>query len=677
MRHPFVLALIVSIFLLEACGEQSSPASSTTPSRNASAYQIAQRDYLDDTVAAATGGTYGGLAHIARGVTPPAGSFDHGLQEMDTRSDTADFNLPGLLTLLYRYWDAAALDEPQRQRIEQSVIAFKYWPDELQEVPGTTDAQSLVTWTENHFILFSSGAYLAGQLYPDTVFPASGRTGQQQMAVFRPRIMQWLELRYRSGFSEWLSNVYYNEDMPALLALIELAEDQEIVAKARIVLDLMFADLALNNFRGNFGATHGRTYTHKMNGNRDSTRSAMHLAFGLHSPRPGNMTATMMALSKNYRVPEVLRRIANATDSTAMENRQRMGIKLEEASRWGLDLNDIDDGMTLLTMEPYAHPLFVDLFYDMLNAYQWWDLRDFAPFNDVRTIISDRERRAAIAREFEWDLTRNMRPEVNIYTYRTPHYMLSTAQDWRKGFGGDQSSIWQATLGMEAVAFTTHPGNEEREGPTPNYWTGYGTLPRAAQIKNVGITLYDIETRGGVYYPKQPLYTHAFLPRAKFDETAKEKQWFFARKGDAYLALWSSDPSADWVKNNDSGAHGGADYEIIAKGEKTLWICELGDAQANGDFQSFKDAIHAAKIDADTAALTISYLSPSQGKIDMGWDGPVLHEGQPVQLQDYSRYDNPWSQSAFPGDNISFTYDDTYLKLNFNRASREANAFVE
>ena len=33
--------------------------------------------------------------------------------------------------------------------------------------------------------------------------------------------MKWLELRYKSGFSEWLSNVYYDEDIPGLVALVE------------------------------------------------------------------------------------------------------------------------------------------------------------------------------------------------------------------------------------------------------------------------------------------------------------------------------------------------------------------------------------------------------------------------------------------------------------------------
>ncbi|MEM8547858.1 MAG: hypothetical protein AAGF46_06820 [Pseudomonadota bacterium] len=688
LRQPCALqriqhsALLLAVLVLVACSDSSDgtsdsasasiqPAAPEAPVLEPTVFEEAQLDFVENTISNGSGGTYGGLVHVSEGMAPPEGSFDRALEKMNMRDDTSDFNLPGLMMLLYRYADSEGLDPSKREEIVTEILRFKYWPDELEAVPDTTDVQNMVTWTENHYILFTSGAFLAGQLYPEEVFAASGRTGEEQMAAYRPRILKWLELRYRSGFSEWLSNVYYNEDMPALLALIELADDEEIVEKSKIVLDLMFADLALNHFRGNFGATHGRTYTGKMNGNRDSTRGAMHLAFDLHSQATGNMTATMLALSENYQVPEVLNRIANDVDTPEMENRQRMGIKLEEAAQWGLSLGRFEDGMCFLTMEPYPHPLFIDLFYDMLNAYDWWGHRDFEPFNEYRFILDNPESRAAAAEAFEWDITRNMRPEVNIYTYRTPSYMLSTAQDWRKGFGGDQSSIWQATLGMEAVAFTTHPANENTSGPTPNYWVGYGTLPRAAQIKNVVASLYDVDTRDGLYYSNQPLYTHAFLPRAEFDETLKESGWFFARTGDAYLALWSSDPEANWVPNTDPDEHGGQDYEIIANGEKTVWILELGDADHYGDFAAFRAAIADAAITADVNALTVSYDSPTQGTIDMGWEGPVLNDGVEVQLDGYGRYQNPWSDSAFPAEEISFTHGDSFLHLDFATMRRE------
>tara|TARA_R110002049_G_scaffold130406_11_gene288760 strand:+ start:1805 stop:3883 length:2079 start_codon:yes stop_codon:yes gene_type:complete len=640
---------------------------------DSSAYYQAQQDFIDQAVADGRGGTYGSLIHLAAGLTPPAGGFDRDLERMNAREDTADFALPALVSILAKHGDNPAMDSLQFQLIEDAVINFKYWPDEMLEVPGTTDAKNMVQWTENHYILFASGAYIAGQLYPDRVFPASGRTGREMMEVYESRILRWLELRYKSGFSEWLSNVYYDEDMPALLALIDLADDEELVDKSRIVLDLMMADMALNNFNGSFASTHGRSYIRRMRGGSDSTRGAMNLAFGLHNRHTASTTAIMMAVSEKYVVPAVLQLIATDLSAEGMENRQRMGIRMEEAADWGLDPSNIDDGMLFLTMEPYTHPLFIDTFINMLTTYDLWDLRDFQPFNENRALLEDPIIRAIAAQSYEWDITRNMRPEANLYTYRTPSYMLSTAQDWRKGFGGDQSSIWQATLGMDAVAFTTHPANEKTDGGTPNYWEGSGTLPRAAQIKNVVISLYDVETREGLYVTDQPLYTHAYLPRDRFDEAVKDGNWFFARFGDAYLALWSSDPTADWLPNADSSIGGGGDYDIVAQGEKTIWLCELGDADAYGDFESFKESIRSAPLTADAQKLQISYDSPSQGLIEMAWDGDVLNNGVPAQLDGYGRYENPWSQSGFPADDISFDYGDRHLELNFDAGTRRVN----
>jgi hypothetical protein len=70
--------------------------------------------------------------------------------------------------------------------------------------------------------------------------------------------------------------------------------------------------------------------------------------------------------------------------------------------------------------------------------------------------------------------------------------MLSTAQDYRPGYGGNQHHIWQATLGPNAVCFTTYPANSRRNGSSPNYWTGSGTLPRVAQVEDVVIAVYKV-----------------------------------------------------------------------------------------------------------------------------------------------------------------------------------------
>ena len=670
MKNMAWLALLVFGLVWLGCSTSSIPEAEPT------GYDRRVDAFFDATIESDPRNTYSEIMRVARGVAPDESKIQFDLDRLVRREDTSDFKLPGLLWMLYEYSDSELLSDEILRNAKDTLLQHKFWPDERLNEPGPV-TDSMVYVTENHFILYASSAYLVGQLYPDEVFAASDETGTEKMETFRPRVMRWLELRYKSGFSEWLSNVYYDEDIPGLVALVELAEDEEIRQLAAMVLDVIFADMALNQYRGAFGSTHGRTYEDKMGGSRDNTGSTFKLLFDLNEFGPGNMSSSSLALSTTYQLPRVIYDMAHDVERDGSENRQRMGIKLEEAESWGLDTMRFEDGMTFMTLEAYTHPLTIGLWVDMLNAYGWWEHDDYKLFEPFRDVLENDEIRTAFAVAAEKDITRNMRPEVNIYTYRTRSYMLSTAQDWRKGFGGDQQSIWQATLGMEAVAFTTHPANEDWDGDTPRYWTGYGTMPRAIQVKNVVISLYDVDTEAMLYVPNQPLYTHAFLDKGQFDEAYKEGGWFFARYGDGYLALWASDPDADWEVNDDPDHADLGDHEIIADGEKTIWVCELGSATDYADFDAFKAAILGASLIADAEALTVDYESPSQGRLVLGWDGPLLQDGDTLDVGDYPRYENPYSSSAFPGDVISFELGRQSLRLDFANRTREVSRFLD
>src|SRR5690606_38066356 len=101
---------------------------------------------------------------------------------------------------------------------------------------------------------------LAGERYPDARFLASGRSGREQAAVARTRVERWLRLRFLTGFSEWLSHVYYDADLVGVLALADFAADPALRARAAMVADLLLVDLALHHYRGVFASTHGRSY---------------------------------------------------------------------------------------------------------------------------------------------------------------------------------------------------------------------------------------------------------------------------------------------------------------------------------------------------------------------------------------------------------------------------------
>ncbi len=620
--------------------------------------------YLDLCARNPGNGPYSEAARLAAGGAPHEGLIYDALDFIDRRIDCADFRLHGILRLLYQLGDSPKLSKELLDSARQTVLDFKYWPDE----PGV---DSMCTWSENHHILFAAGGYLAGQLYPDEVFTNSGETGREKMEIHRPRIIRWLDLRFKTGFSEWLSNVYYDEDIAPLVNLVDFCEDDEIVRRATIVLDLLMADMALNSFHGTFGSTHGRSYErHKKWASRESTSTTQKLLFGMGIFSPGNMSATCLALSERYRMPRVIYEIANDLDRPEMLNRQRMGIRLAEAGLWGLRFDDFEDGMVFLSFEGYAHPRVINLFADMLDAYNWWDNSFFEPFKRRRALIRTARRLGllpTLVRLFERDVTRNLREEVNIYTYRTPDYMLSSAQDYRKGYGGDQQHIWQATLGPNAVCFTTHPVRGKVR--SPDYWTGSGNLPRVAQVKNVVIVLYNISTRPGLYVTHGLTFTHAWLPRDQFDEVVERDGWVFARRGDGYLALRSQHPYRWQTEGRED-----KNREMIADGKQNVWICELGRRATDGEFADFVERICRAPI--SFGRLSVSYDSPSQGRLEFGWNGPLRQNGNAIQLGDYPRYDNPYGQADFPPDEITFRHGEHWLKLDRWTLDREASDFI-
>jgi len=288
-----------------------------------------------------------------------------------------------------------------------------------------------------------------------------------------------------------------------------------------------------------------------------------------------------------------------------------------------------------------------------------------------------------LARYLERDICRNTREEVNVYTYKTPDYMLSTAQDYRKGYGGDQQSIWQATLGADAVCFTTHPS--KIEGVTPNYWAGSGLLPRAAQYKNVAIAVYKIERIPALYVPIRHFYTHAWLPKDKFDEVVEKDGWVFARKGAGYLALRSQNPYF-WRENvphdrvkpsgknlsaRDASAYPGPEdegREILADGARNIWVCQMGREADDGTFSAFVEKISAAEI--VFKGMNIRFRSPGNGLIQFGWEKPLSVDGIEFHLKDYDRYDNPFVQADFNSDEVRVTAGERKLALNWKTGER-------
>ncbi|HEU5316528.1 MAG TPA: hypothetical protein VFX49_10485 [Chloroflexota bacterium] len=426
------------------------------------------------------------------------------LASVNERVDCADFTMAALLRILYRYADSPLLSAALKQGIERTVLDFKYWIHE----PGQ---DVMCFWTENHQILFATAELLAGQLFPDRTFTNNGQTGRWHMEHATTAIRHWLGWRLRYGFSEWLSNCYYDEDLLALANLHDFAQDPAVRRGAARTIDLILFDVALHSYRGALGATHGRAYMRDILPAVSPVSAVAQLFWGQGGLTRMSLSAPLLA-SSEYCAPDAIRAVA-LDRPEEVEVRARHSLNVEDAFARGLDPANPEHLLFFWGAQVRHHERVVEhsLAYTPPTHYLYprisaW--RDHFAFH----------RRTGKAYDPDPDASADT--QADVYTYRTPDFQLSCVQDYRPGKVGFQQHIWQATLGGDApddkiVVYSSHPGTEELRG-RPSYWTGNAVLPRAVAYKGLALCFHWVSPQQSRLW-----YTHAFFPWRRFDEAAE------------------------------------------------------------------------------------------------------------------------------------------------------------
>jgi len=667
------------------------------------------------------------VAHLMRArleadYEPPTDSvaldaWDEMFDEIDSLTDTSDFDVLAFLNLLYEADGHAIVAPALYQRIEETLFGFKYW---FKDATPEGKSDDMWYWTENHLCGFHAAEYLAGQRFPDATFTTAGLTGREHQARARELLLEWFDTIRRFGFKEFHSDVYYDVQLRPLLMLAEYAEDEDIRTLAAITADLMLFDLAMHTRGGTFGASRGRTYKKdKLSTLDQNTFAVAKFVFDQTDlDYSGNSRANVLLLAgaTRYRVPQVI--VDVARDDRPFVDRERMSVPIDEVGPRvdnpeapdSLSFTDPADLNAWWGMSALSNWQLIGLTLQTMDEFNLWDNASFASFRPLMALSASPELAVGLAYDNRAVLNFGTLSEVNSYTYRTADYMLSSAQDRRFGFRSNQGHPWQATLGDEAYVFVTHPGQPPietdswRDDGDTGQWTGSASLPRSGQYGNVAIHLQSPK-----YGPDElplfpPLstyepYTHAFFPQENFDEVVHHVlddsggSWTFARLGDGYLALYSLRPAAffeqpDGVPTRDFEQA----YDLRAEGgPDNVWIVEMGSAQQWQSLEAFREAILAAEVTVtqrdeaqeaippSTGELPpffeqVRYVSPSRGEITFGHDAPLVVDGETIELSGYARHDNPWSHSEFGASRYQITTgcDATGVQLDFEQPARSA-----
>jgi len=297
-------------------------------------------------------------------------------------------------TALHRRCAAPMFSPLAQEIVRQALHSFKFWLDEalhvsdnatLVQARGDTkivdnaneQKAEMEYWSENHYIMFASSEFLAGQLWAADEFQPGKEfldpdsksgilSGKDRMARGKARVLKWLNNRLQFGWMEFNSSGYYREHLWALLNLADFSLDREVRDKATLAIDLMLFDVARFLHKGTMGAAGGRSqFKSKSSGWDNALCDVVEILFaprGIFSDGDGQIGSSLA--TSTYRVPEVLLEIGIHPPSTPFTDRTRVSVTFDEAPKYGIGYSRDSDQKDSL-MQGYAakrarHFPFVD-----------------------------------------------------------------------------------------------------------------------------------------------------------------------------------------------------------------------------------------------------------------------------------------------------------------------------
>lgn len=195
------------------------------------------------------------------------------LQRISARQDCSDFSMVPLLWIWHDF-HGEHFPAVLWKRVRSAIVGYRYGYDELGN-------DVMWFWSENHALCFHTAQYLAGQMFPDALFTASGRRGHEQQAIAAQRLHAWFDAVEQQGFVEWNSAPYYPVDYIGLFALYQLADNAMIRQRAQRLIDRLMHTSALHYQSGIAAGTMGRVYEKELLASQLSELSAFgHVAWG-------------------------------------------------------------------------------------------------------------------------------------------------------------------------------------------------------------------------------------------------------------------------------------------------------------------------------------------------------------------------------------------------------------
>lgn len=634
------------------------------------------------------------------------------LEFIDSRYDCADFRIQLLFRL---YKDCYEKLTPElRGIIKQTFLDFKYWMDE----PGE---DSMCYWSENHQILFAVSEYLAGQEWPRELFTNSGITGKEHRDRALKRINLWMEQKFKYGFYEWYSNNYYAENIAAMSNFIQYAADRDSVDRMKVIFDLLWFDVATHSVNNTFVPASSRMYgdnkASDLYGNR--IKAAMNEVW--LSVDTAKLVRSLSSVEKNilegepdvetlvklvgvdaqmmqnfiamyraglYDLPSVIYDIA--LDQEPVVVKTSSGLDVQELVQEGLIGMRDDQIMAQWGCEAFTNPQVIENSLQYLSRNNMFRNKFVNPFRFINIKLLRMLKVPALISSRLGLMTNGISLDRgNVYSYRTRHYVLTTAVAHNVNGCGAQEHIWSANIAPDLAIFTTHPARDdesrEKHGASPGYWVGNGRQPMSVQEENVNITIYRLPEKKRLLEFHLADITHAYMPKEKFDVLEFYENYLFALRDQVMVAMATNGAwkyrqfdsyAASLFKNHDhpengSGVHLNREFDLVREGGKYhIYVTELSDTDCES-FAEFKQRILNNQL--RFAPGSVSYQTRGKN-IYVSYDRTFKINGK-SQIMEYPRHYSRYAEVDRKPGTIHIKCNGRSWCLDFNSGARKRGNF--
>lgn len=615
---------------------------------------------------------------------------------MNHRFDCADFRAQLLFKL---YKDCAEKLTPEcKALIKNTFLNFKYSMDE----PGD---DSMCYWSENHQLLFAVSEYLAAQEWHGENFTNDGKSAEEHRKKALEKIQGWMKQRFDYGFSEYLSNNYLAEDIAPMANFIAYSKDEKEVRQMKIIMDLLWLDVALNSVNNRFVAVSSRMYGNNKAANciGNSIQSAMNILWGREAAEKlfadpevpeGEKRLIRLSLEKKpnhivvcfadvvekglYVLPNAVKDIALSDESFV--SKMSCGLSPDDMVAENLVGQSDFQIMAQTGAETFTNPQVIKNTLQYLKKNGLYTNKFLSYFRFLSLTVFKLVNWEKFARKHSIMPHGIALGRGNVYTCRNARYTLSTDVCKDVGACGAQDHEWTANIAEALTLFTTHPaGNGNgKYGASPGYWVGNGRRPMSVQHENVNVTIYKLPSEKRLGEGAVCDITHAYMPRDLYDEFVLDGNTVFARKNGVFVAL-VSDGELEYKPYNPDSAKGllkgrilpdnltlEGGFDLCRKGGKYhCYVTELSDSDTE-TFEQFKARVKRNSFTSENGCVC---YKTACGELSVSYDGEFYVDGKTVKTE-FDRYDSIFCKAKRKDKIIKVSTPSHSLSLDFENAIR-------